>query len=172
MKLVAAASAGLLHVLPSEHPFPPWHCGSGECGPLLLRAGLLKTLNRCGGCTLFQGVLKLSQDEWGETWTPWTLLWSWRTWTKPFWIFIPWFCLCRPPSLWRPGESLHRWGGETQQEVGHPPERLATVGPASIPLRGQPHLKKGSEPLAQLPLRGPCASPRCQDFCLNVFCSH
>lgn len=105
-----------------------------------------------------------------KPWTPWTLLWSWRrTWTKPFWIFIPWFCLCRPPSLWRLRESLHRWGGETQQEVGHPPDRLAAVGLASVPLRGQPQLKKGLEPLAHLPLRGHCGSPRCQDFCLSVF---
>ncbi|XP_067581525.1 zinc finger MYM-type protein 6 isoform X3 [Pseudorca crassidens] len=59
------ASAGLLHVPLSEHPFPPWSCGSGECGPLL--PSLLKMQNQRSGCILFQGVQKLSQDEWGKT---------------------------------------------------------------------------------------------------------
>ena len=52
------ASAGLPHVLLSEHPFPPWHCGSGECGPLLLRVGLLKIQTWCSGCILLQGGRK------------------------------------------------------------------------------------------------------------------
>lgn len=50
-----------------EYLFPPWWCDSGECGPLLLRVGLLKMYNQCSGRVLFQGVRRPSWDKWGKT---------------------------------------------------------------------------------------------------------